>query len=79
VGSIGLSQPFEPQKSRTDADISATVTDVDDVVAAMARDEFQIAAIGRALLADPDWVVKVRDDHMDQIHPFDRAALETYL
>jgi 2,4-dienoyl-CoA reductase-like NADH-dependent reductase (Old Yellow Enzyme family) len=78
VGSIGLSQPFEPQKSRTDADISAKVTDVDDVVAAMTRDEFQIAAIGRALLADPDWVAKVRDGHMEEIHPFDRTALETY-
>ena len=37
-----------------------------------------LAAVGRAILADPDWVAKVRAGRMDRIRPFLRADLEAY-
>lgn len=36
--------------------------------------EFDIVAVGRALVADPDWVVRARDGLFDQIVPFDRSG-----
>ncbi len=33
--------------------------------------------VGRALLADPDWKLKVRDGRTKDLLPFDRSALAT--
>jgi len=33
--------------------------------------EFDVIAIGRALLADPTWVNRLRDDCLDGFHGFD--------
>lgn len=42
-------------------------TDLGDLEERMARDEFDLIAVGRALIANPDWVVKVREGRMDEL------------
>jgi 2,4-dienoyl-CoA reductase-like NADH-dependent reductase (Old Yellow Enzyme family) len=43
----------------------------------MEREEFDLIAVGRALLADPNWVVKVRDGRQDELKDFERSAMMT--
>jgi len=43
----------------------------------MERNEFDLIAVGRAILQDPDWVVKVRDNRMSELEPFTAASLAT--
>jgi 2,4-dienoyl-CoA reductase-like NADH-dependent reductase (Old Yellow Enzyme family) len=41
------------------------------------KQEFDLVAVGRALICDPDWAVKVREGRMEDILPFSREALKT--
>jgi 2,4-dienoyl-CoA reductase-like NADH-dependent reductase (Old Yellow Enzyme family) len=41
--------------------------------------EFDLIAVGRALLSDPDWANKVQDGKEDQIVPFDKSFVENYV
>ena len=42
---------------------------------ALERDEFDLVAVGRALLQDPEWVVKVRDGRENELKSFERSAM----
>ncbi len=78
VGSIGLDQPHHSKFFRDKAEINAQVTDLDQLLDAMAREEFDLAAVGRAILADPQWADKVRAGRMADIRAFERGDLEAY-
>ena len=78
VGSIGLDQPHQSKYYREKAKIDANVTDLGNVVEAISRGDFDLAAVGRAILADPEWPEKVRTDRMSEIRPFVRADLVAY-
>jgi 2,4-dienoyl-CoA reductase-like NADH-dependent reductase (Old Yellow Enzyme family) len=71
VGSVGLSGDFfgafQGQSSQP--------ASLDGLVARMERGEFDLVAVGRALLSDPQWVKKVRDGRGDQLKDFDPGAL----
>lgn len=74
VGSVGLSGDFfgafGGQGSGT--------AELDNLHARMERGEFDLIAVGRALLSDPHWVEKVRAGRTDELHGFraeDLAAL----
>jgi len=41
--------------------------------------EFDLIAVGRALLSDPDWANKVKEGKEDQIVPFDKSFVENYV
>ncbi len=43
----------------------------------IARDEVDLVAVGRALLVDPAWAVKVRDNRMWELLPFTAEALRS--
>ncbi|OBC13513.1 12-oxophytodienoate reductase [Mycobacterium sp. 852013-50091_SCH5140682] len=62
VGSVGLATEFKP--GRADGDV-ITPAPVDRLLEQFAAGEFDIVAIGRALLADPGWVNRLRDDTLD--------------
>lgn len=47
------------------------------LVALMRRGEFDVIAIGRALLANPDWVARVRDGRAHALRPLSREMLDT--
>jgi 2,4-dienoyl-CoA reductase-like NADH-dependent reductase (Old Yellow Enzyme family) len=57
VGSVGLSGDF----IEAFVDDRSAPTSLDGLIARMERGEFDLIAVGRALIADPDWAVKVRD------------------
>lgn len=78
VGSIGLDRPHQSKVFRDKVDIAAQFADVEPVAEALARREFDLAAVGRAILADPEWPEKVRTGRTAEIRPFERADLATY-
>ena len=74
VGSVGLDSDFTGEGSM---DLSGTSnpTGIDGLLARLNNDEFDLVAIGRALLVDAQWVNKIRDKKEDEIAPFNKDAL----
>jgi len=71
VGSVGLSGDFFGSFRGQ----SAGADELDGLVARMERGEFDLIAVGRALLSDPQWVEKVRGGRRDELRDFDPAAM----
>ena len=69
VGSVGLSGEF----LAAFAGEASTGTGIDNLVHRMERDEFDLIAVGRALITDPQWVAKVRSG--ESLKGFDAASL----
>ena len=78
VGSIGLDQPHHSKYFRDKVTIDAKVTNVTNVIEAMSRGDFDLASVGRAILADPEWSEKTRTGKLSDIRPFVRANLANY-
>ncbi|MFD0587331.1 NADH:flavin oxidoreductase [Paenibacillus sp. GCM10027627] len=72
VGSVGLDDEF--LNSFAPGHV-AKVTSLDGLIAKLEQGEFDLAAVGRSLLADPEWVVKVHDGKLEEIKPFTAEAL----
>ena len=73
VGSVGLDGEF--LQFMVDTDKVAQPASLDNLLERLAREEFDLVAVGRALLVDPDWAAKVRDGREQDILPFSREAL----
>ncbi|WP_333740064.1 NADH:flavin oxidoreductase [Streptomyces sp. IBSBF 2806] len=73
VGSVGLDGEF----LRGFAGEGAPVKGIDDLLDRLERDEFDMVAVGRALLQDPEWAAKVLAGRFDELKPFDAAALRS--
>ena len=71
VGSVGLSGDFLGAFGGE----SSTPTSLDGLVRRMEREEFDLIAIGRAILGDPAWVQKIRAGEADHLQAFDPAAM----
>jgi 2,4-dienoyl-CoA reductase-like NADH-dependent reductase (Old Yellow Enzyme family) len=73
VGSVGLDNDFMTsfREGKT-----AGTTALDRIVDMIARDEVDLVAVGRALLADPAWAVKVRDGRTAELQPFSPDAMK---
>jgi len=71
VGSVGLSGDFFGAFRGQTSERSS----LDGLVARMERGEFDLIAVGRALLSDPQWVDKVRDGRDDELRDFDPATM----
>ena len=71
MGSVGLSEEFVA----TYSDGSAEVAGIDELLSRMQADEFDLIAVGRALIANPDWANKVKNNDMDSIETFRKEQL----
>ena len=71
VGSVGLDNEFvESFAGRT-----SSTTGIDRLLERLGADEFDLIAIGRALLGDPAWAEKVRTGRVDEVTAFTPADL----
>ena len=73
VGSVGLSGEFI---SGFGGEASQPVA-LDDLVRRLESQEFDLVAVGRALLGDAQWAAKVRDGRSDELKGFTREAMAT--
>ncbi|GLX85788.1 12-oxophytodienoate reductase [Thalassotalea loyana] len=74
VGSVGLDTDFIGEGMK---DLSGTSnpTGIEGLLERFEKEEFDLVAIGRALLVDPQWVNKIKDNNLDDIQPFNKKAL----
>jgi len=70
VGSIGLDlDVMESFSSADEARPTLSVTET-RLAQGMAAGDFDLVAVGRSLIADPDWVIKMREGRQAQIRTF---------
>ncbi|MER6076883.1 NADH:flavin oxidoreductase [Streptomyces sp. NPDC001833] len=73
VGSVGLDGEF----LKAFVGEGSGTKGIDDLLDSLEREEYDMVAVGRALLQDPEWAAKVLAGRADELKPFDGAALKT--
>ena len=71
VGSVGLSGDF----FGAFAGESSEPTSLEELNRRFDRGDFDLVAVGRPLLSDPNWVAKIKAGKMDQLKGFTKEAL----
>ena len=74
VGSVGLDAEFIP-KAGEQTFREAGTADLDDLVARLAAEEFDLVAVGRAMIANPDWANRVAAGETAVLKPFVKEML----
>lgn len=74
VGSVGLSSEFTGAFRGE----GSAAGKLDEAIERLDRGEFDLIAVGRALLQDPEWVIKVAHHRFDELRDYDAKALQTY-
>ena len=72
MGSVTLGVDFATSFSSPDA---AVVTGIDALLDRLERGEFDLVAVGRALIANPAWAETVQTGAAGDLRPFDRGLL----
>lgn len=73
VGSVGLSGEFSGSFRGEKSDLAP----IDNLLERMERKEFDLIAIGRMLIAEPEWPKRIRTHHESELKPFSRELLGT--
>ena len=73
VGSVGLDGDFFEAFQGKGAETAS----LDKLHERMDKGEFDLVAVGRALLQDPHWASKVKEDRLDELKAYDAKALGT--
>ena len=74
VGSVGLDKQFDPSSFQGGTRIG--VAGIEKLLDRLERDEFDLIAVGRALIADPEWARKVLAGDTDALIPFAADQLQ---
>ncbi|MDX1757677.1 MAG: NADH:flavin oxidoreductase [Marinobacter sp.] len=74
VGSVGLTEDFISGTFASKKD-AVEQSGIDELVERMNNHEFELIAVGRALLQDPDWLVKVKEGRLDDVEAFAKKSL----
>ncbi len=73
VGSVGLTGEFIASYGGETSEPAS----LDELERMLDRGDFDLVAVGRALLQDPQWVVKIREGRHGELSAFDRSAMAT--
>ncbi|MGW8379426.1 NADH:flavin oxidoreductase [Streptomyces sp. ODS28] len=73
VGSVGLDGEFVA--TLMGGERTAAVSPIDPLLDRLEREEFDLVAVGRALLGDPWWAAKVLEGRDAELVPFDKGML----
>jgi 2,4-dienoyl-CoA reductase-like NADH-dependent reductase (Old Yellow Enzyme family) len=74
VGSVGLDAEFT--RLFSDGAGAGTVS-LDNLIERLEEGEFDLVAIGRALLNDPTWASKIREGRLEDLKPFTPETIKT--
>jgi 2,4-dienoyl-CoA reductase-like NADH-dependent reductase (Old Yellow Enzyme family) len=72
VGSVGLNSDFLGSFMGEGSQSAS----LDSLIERLERDEFDLVAVGRALINDPAWAAKVRDGRLDELTDFSADTLK---
>ena len=73
VGSVSLNDDFINAFRAKGAETAG----IDKLLEMLARGDFDLVAVGRALIVNPDWPKKIRDGHLDRLRPYTPESLAT--
>jgi 2,4-dienoyl-CoA reductase-like NADH-dependent reductase (Old Yellow Enzyme family) len=73
VGSVGLSGDFISAYGGE----GSKPASLDELIRRLDRGDFDLVAVGRAVLQDPVWAVKVREGRTSELLDFERSAMAT--
>jgi len=76
VGSVGLNADFIPKPGEATFR-EAEPASLDELIRRMQAGEFDLVAVGRALIANPEWVNLVKGDRSGELHAFEKEMLES--
>ncbi|MFJ4966517.1 NADH oxidase [Streptomyces sp. ADI96-02] len=77
VGSVGMDRQYGEGDFTQGFTGPSDVTGIDELVARLERDEFDLVAVGRSLLANPDWAALALRGELDRAVPYDPSVLRT--
>ena len=85
VGSVSLDVDFmvslgrspKPESGAKDGNGTGRGAEMDHLEAMLARGDFDLVAVGRAMLADSSWAAKVRDGRFGELSAFSPEVLKT--
>ena len=69
VGSVGLDSDF------IDMTAPATPTSIDRAIEDISNQKYDMIAVGRALLSDHEWVLKMKEGRLEDVIPYTKDAL----
>ena len=69
VGSVGLDSDF------IDMTAPATPTSIDKAIEDISNGKYDLIAVGRALLSDHEWVIKMKEGRLNDVIPYTKEAL----
>ncbi|MGW4908644.1 NADH:flavin oxidoreductase [Streptomyces sp. NPDC004270] len=73
VGSVGLDGDF----IKGFAGEGSPVRGIEDLLDSLEREEYDMVAVGRAILQDPEWAAKVLAGRTQELNSYDAAALKS--
>jgi 2,4-dienoyl-CoA reductase-like NADH-dependent reductase (Old Yellow Enzyme family) len=73
VGSVGLTGEFIASYGGE----GSKPASLDELLRRLDRGDFDLVGVGRALLQDPNWAVKIHQGRTDELMDFDRSAMMT--
>jgi 2,4-dienoyl-CoA reductase-like NADH-dependent reductase (Old Yellow Enzyme family) len=73
VGSVGLNDDFFGAFKGQDS----STRSIDDLLERLDSQEFDLVAVGRALLQDPEWVNKIKEERTDELQTYSASSLAT--
>lgn len=76
VGSVGLTEDFISGTFASDKP-AVEKSGIDELVKRIDNHEFELVAVGRALLQDAEWLQKLRAGREQDIEAFSKASLQT--
>ena len=75
VGSVGLNADFLPEDGTADFK-AAEPASLDRLIERAERNEFDLVAVGRALIANPDWANQVAEGQTEGLVAFEKKMLQ---
>ena len=69
VGSVGLDSDF------IDMTAPSKPTSIDKAIDDISKEKYDLLAVGRALLSDHEWVLKMKEGRLEDVIPYSKEAL----
>jgi 2,4-dienoyl-CoA reductase-like NADH-dependent reductase (Old Yellow Enzyme family) len=74
---VSLGRTPAPKTDPADGDSARNADHMDRLMEMFHRGDFDLVAVGRAMLADPGWTAKTREGKFNELSPFTPEALKT--
>ncbi len=77
VGSVGLNTSFVGAEHGMEMSAQAGIeaSSITQLADRLGNEEFDLVAVGRALIQDPEWVIKVRENRLDELQDYSKESL----